>query len=552
MSRASFGLFTSDFLVWMAGIQVRGLLLLALVGIALFCLRRSSAAMRHLALALTVLSLLALPLLSLSLPSGSAIPLPYPVQTLSSSEGTRVAVDAVPNEPRSGTAPAVASGASQSLSPDYQKVAVPSEGAPTPGLSAPSPVFPIIAAAVLLIWGLGTLLLLLRLGISLLRLRRMATHSAPMATIDTERNTAFSALSLSLGLRQAVELRVGTAELPGLSPVTWGFWHAIVLLPMESTAWTLDRLRLVLLHELAHVQRGDFVMELLSRVVCALYWPNPLVWLIARRLQSESECACDDSVLLAGIAPVPYAQNLVEIARGLKQQREQFLVPFAAVRMAHHSQVAGRVRAILSAQSSRRPATTRVVALSLLGVTGLLLPLANLRVAAAGDQDTPADTTPLRIGDTTFYAGALPMARLMVQMKPKMTLEEYRQIAATRIAPGSDRFPNGLVAEGLYVSGMQSDGIAASWDRKGNLLSRGPNWQGSGLKAGELRFQIDRLKLPGMPEWIDKATFDRLTVREIESEFGVVGGPAGYFGRPGPCRNVAEVDGLKRACQQAH
>ncbi|MBC8135063.1 MAG: hypothetical protein H8F28_04145, partial [Fibrella sp.] len=69
-------------LPWMAGIQVRSLVLLAVTGIAMFLLRHSSAAIRHLVLSSAVLSLLALPLLSLSLPSWSVPPLPNPVTIL--------------------------------------------------------------------------------------------------------------------------------------------------------------------------------------------------------------------------------------------------------------------------------------------------------------------------------------------------------------------------------------------------------------------------------------------------------------------------------------
>jgi hypothetical protein len=119
-------------------------------------------------------------------------------------------------------------------------------------------------------------------------------------------------------------------------------------------------------------------------------------------------------------------------------------------------------------------------------------------------------------------------------MKPKITPDKYRTLDTIRIAPGSGRFPNGVVAEGLYVEGIQRTGFVAAWDRTGHLLMYSPNRQGSRLQAGELRFQIERLKLPGVPEWIDKTTRERLErSREIETDFGVVGEPSRYFGVPG-------------------
>ena len=50
---------------------------------------------------------------------------------------------------------------------------------------------------------------------------------------------------------------------------------------------------------------------------CALYWFNPLVWLLAARLGVEAERACDDAVLLAGVPPTEYADSLLAVARSL-------------------------------------------------------------------------------------------------------------------------------------------------------------------------------------------------------------------------------------------
>lgn len=539
MKLEQFRILASDFLPWMAGIQVRSLVLLALTGVAVFCLRRSSAAMRHLALSLAVLSLLALPLLSLSLPSWSVLSLPQTMVVLPQGitpmqQEASVAVKTTSSVP--GT-PAAIPTSTLAPSPEYPKAGTTvANGAFVPGLIRLSPGVPSAAILVLLIWGLGTSALLLRIGIGLLRLRRMVAKTEPATTVAPILARELPALSLSLGLRQSVRLVIGKAEMAGLSPMTWGLWNPVVLLPAESNEWSSARLRPVLLHELAHVQRGDWSTELLANVVCALYWPNPLVWLLIRHLRSESEYACDDRVLLAGVAPADYARQLVEVAHALKVQRQQTLIPSTAIMMASRSGVGGRVRAILSGHHSRIPVNVRIVALALVGATGLLLPLANLRIASAGEPKKSGNNTPLRIGKMTFYNGALPATRLLLRMNPKrkMTIDEQRTLAATRFAPGSDRFPNGIVAEGLYVSGIRPDGSSASWDRAGNLLAQGPNWTGSGLKAEELRFQIDRLKLPGTDEWVDKATFDRLNnTWAIESEFGIVGSPAGYLRQPG-------------------
>jgi hypothetical protein len=83
---------------------------------------------------------------------------------------------------------------------------------------------------------------------------------------------------------------------------------------------------------------------------------------------------------------------------------------------------------------------------------------------------------------------------------------------------------------------VQADGSEASWDRTGNLLAHGPNRRESRLKPGSLRFQFDRIKLPGTGEWIDKNTLTNVKEGRaviggfltdgLETEFGVVGQPS--------------------------
>src|SRR5262249_30763457 len=97
-------------------------------------------------------------------------------------------------------------------------------------------------------------------------------------------------------------------------PVVFGIRRPQLLLPAEAAEWDEARLRCVLLHEVAHVKRADPAVQMLGQISCALYWFNPLVWLAARRLHAEAECACDDLVLAAGIRGSDYAEQLLAFA----------------------------------------------------------------------------------------------------------------------------------------------------------------------------------------------------------------------------------------------
>src|SRR4051812_24845985 len=80
-----------------------------------------------------------------------------------------------------------------------------------------------------------------------------------------------------------------------------------------------------------------------SKLVCALHWCNPLVWTVARQLRLAQEQACDDLVLLGGVDPGCYAQELVASVRRL---HPRFAEWDASLAMAQPSTLDSRVRAI--------------------------------------------------------------------------------------------------------------------------------------------------------------------------------------------------------------
>ena len=135
----------------------------------------------------------------------------------------------------------------------------------------------------------------------------------------------------------------------------------MVLLPAAAAYWPEERRRVVLLHELAHVKRRDYLTQVMAQLVCALYWFNPLVWLAARQMCVEREGACDDLVLAGGCKASEYAGHLVEIAGSFRRVPQM-----AAIAMARSPQLAGRIAAIVDASRNRRlrsPAALAILAL---------------------------------------------------------------------------------------------------------------------------------------------------------------------------------------------
>ncbi len=170
-----------------------------------------------------------------------------------------------------------------------------------------------------------------------------ATDAPPEWMNDTRR------LAARLGFRQMPPVR--QTRGPG-SPRVAGLFHSVILLPSSAHEWRAADREAALLHELSHIRRGDRRTQALAQLACALYWFNPLMWIAARALARERECACDDEVLKAGVRPSAYASLLLDLAKG-----QHAWTPAAALGMARPSTIEGRLLAILSSDVETAPSS---------------------------------------------------------------------------------------------------------------------------------------------------------------------------------------------------
>jgi TonB family protein len=207
---------------------------------------------------------------------------------------------------------------------------------------------------------------------------------------------------------------------PGSMPMSFGLLRPAIFLPADAADWPEDRRRAVLLHELAHIRRGDPATHLLARAALALYWWNPLVWFAWRQFVRERERAADDFVLRAGAKPSTYAGHLLEIARGL---RGAPAAGCAAVAMACRSQLEGRLLAILDSGVNRNAPRRAAAWIAALAAVLLIAPLAALR--AQNTETVPADV------DATIRAAAAQKNHEMLESAAQAA-EAYRKFDLAR------------------------------------------------------------------------------------------------------------------------
>src|SRR5262249_55432842 len=307
--------------------------------------RRARASVRHLLLAATLAAALVLPLIVLAVPE---VTIGVPASQASESTDLGPAAQSV-----ALTAPMDAS--------------LPSRATESASWSLPSwlTIFRIV-------WLAGAFLLLAQLTVDLRRLSRIRRDGLPW----WKGRELMRSLTIECGVRHKVEVLLHEG-IPG--PLTCGIWRPAILLPDEACEWNEADLRRALVHELEHVRRGDWAIQLAARATCILYWFHPLVWMAFRRLSLEAERAADDAVVQSA-EHTEYAEQLVSLAGRLSKARTQ-----PALGMANRSDLSARVSALLDGSQRRGRAGWRPTAGTLSVAFLVVLTLAPVRaVAQAG------------------------------------------------------------------------------------------------------------------------------------------------------------------------
>ena len=161
------------------------------------------------------------------------------------------------------------------------------------------------------------------------------------------------------------------------SPISWGVLRPTIVLSPKAVA-AAGEAEAIIAHELAHVARLDWAKLLGARVACAVFWFNPLVWMLARESHQLREEAADDAVLMADINGPDYATLLVGAARHDNQ----------GALLAAHGVAPGkdslkrRITRVLDGSLKRGPASASWMLMSLVVLAGITVPLAAFSATA--------------------------------------------------------------------------------------------------------------------------------------------------------------------------
>ncbi|HEV8605028.1 MAG TPA: M56 family metallopeptidase, partial [Tepidisphaeraceae bacterium] len=183
------------------------------------------------------------------------------------------------------------------------------------------------------------LLMLARILLGLHATHRLSRHCQP---VEPQILAALSRQMSLLGLTLQPALAYCTHIT---TPILIGLFRPTILLPLSLTSTlSIQQIESILAHELAHIRRLDPIFILVQRVVEALLFFHPLVWLISRRLDIERERACDQLVLKAGHNHLDYASALIELGQSALNTN---LLPTHLAAASNPSQLRSRILSLL-------------------------------------------------------------------------------------------------------------------------------------------------------------------------------------------------------------
>ena len=267
------------------------------------------------------------------------------------------------------------------LAPAAEVAAWPVPAAGTAGWIAPArapAVGPDWIAWLVAVWAGGVAVLSVRAAGGWLAARRLASRrTAPVASAVRR---AARRIASRLGLRPGAVRVLASTAIDG--PAAWGWLRPVVLVPVAAlTQLSPGQIELLLVHELAHVRRRDYLVNLLQSAVETVLFYHPAVWWVSRQIRIEREHCCDDLAVEACGDAVGYARTLAAL-EGLRSRTPAFAIA------ADGGSLLARIRRLARggrAEHSGPPAWL-----------GALLPAALVLAAtlSVADPSDPAEPTP--------------------------------------------------------------------------------------------------------------------------------------------------------------
>jgi bla regulator protein blaR1 len=336
------------------------------------------------------------------------------------------------------------------------------------------------APLILILWAAGAVAVLARLLAGVMTLRRWTRGAVPVA--DSVWLNALERARIGCGAPEGLRLMV-SERVP--APMGWGWQRPTILIDYDTLAEP-EEAEAILAHEVAHVARRDWPALMMTRIVTALFWFNPLVWRLAREAVQQAEEAADAHAARM-VEPVRYAETLLswsQIGRGPA-------VPANSIAPGARA-LTRRVKAVLDKSMLERSAGSRLAIAATLLCVGVAAPVAAMElVEASRPAQTSAAHEPLALAAVQApRAAAAPTA-------PSAPAEP----AAAPEAPQAPQAPAAPLGESLQalhevlpqIPAMVRESLKSADPEVIALMVR----RAHGLSEAQLRAALEQVRAAG-------------------------------------------------------
>jgi len=279
---------------------------------------------------------------------------------------------------------------------------------------------------ILLAYAVGVVVVCASTLVGLWRAQRILRRARPA---DADWITAMNDARAMLGVRRRIVVLISRDVSV---PLTWGFWHPVVLLPATLPKWSADERRLVMLHEAEHARSGDWLFALAARAACAVYWFHPAVWWTTNQLRADCELACDERVLAAGARRSDYADLLVRAVDALAMRTDDEL---PALALSRRGGLRARLSALIAAPREVRPLARRWAAAATAATLIASAPLSAVDLAPTRDvlttlmRDARWESRAYAVQGLARRPDSIAVARSAAALDPSPRVREWARYA---------------------------------------------------------------------------------------------------------------------------
>jgi beta-lactamase regulating signal transducer with metallopeptidase domain len=294
------------------------------------------------------------------------------------------------------------------------------------------------------------------------------------------------------------KVRFGLSRLVD-APCMMGYFKPVILLPFTlSTYLSAEEIEIIILHELAHIKRNDYLVNLAQQAMSVLLFFNPFAQLINRTINQERENSCDDIVIGATQKPLVYAHALLKLEQ---TRRHEWQLALAATGKKYH--LLNRIERIMK---TKKPiGNTRHILLAIALLTASITGLAWLNPTIANGKLSFNKIKPTVISD------------LFADTVKKKTVKYHHKLATTKKSSLKEKH------DGKYYSG-DNDFNDPELEKLSQEVSKHGEAIGKLYESAEFKKMTDDMALKGqaMSEFYNKPELKEMERKQAElgAEFG--------------------------------